>query len=754
VTKNRCSPITLVLSLAIGAFLICAATAQAVAAAGPGSSQLTAAVSGVQPAISGLFQVHTPRAWTDALGESGQPGANGVPDFLDSWQAFRAREDSAILKNAYAFRTIDGQGDDILYAGVQRTSSGGPSKVVFEFNQKPEMRLVGDLRIDAEIDADGNVGTARFESYSGESKGSAKFLSLAILAREGCNDAGTACIVANGALLEVGINLSQLSGESKKRFSGIQITTPEDAPIHILLDGIVNGCVTEVSGFGAGCTANDVSLTSVVSLQIAKECSGGTNAGGLCTIDAQCPGGTCAAGSCTNLTTDTVTFTATGTFVLTTQTRYDIGLYISTDGDPNLDLARSGLCERFSFPNGDGDDVDGDQCADITQASGEFTSSFGPVTVLCRDKDGDSQLDIYHCETWGNNAAQITSCVGGSRNGLHCGGASDCPGGTCSGGCLSAETVRTGTPSKCNCGLLQGACIAVPDSNVCTTEVCLGHCSVTTATTCADSSGCPEPETCVDIHVQHIDNSSRCNDNNVCTTDTCDATNGCTNTAGAQGNCNDNNVCTTDTCDATNGCTHTAGAQGDCNDNNACTTDTCDPLLGCQHNGTCGGGLIAPTATTCSDFTSPTASSLDDIFYGVKNGEINNVAPGVLFYYTHLTDVVVGDTITIQQTEFCSGNGCPLPFFGVHQGQVKLYTAGCTNSSCSTNPIVDSDAGTITFTMTCSGDFILGIKYDPGTVVGESVGSPLPEAVYNFQTFVGTNQVETDPNGVNLLPKP
>jgi hypothetical protein len=90
VIKNRCSPVSLVLFVAIGAFLICAVSAQAAsgpsASAAASSNAVTAAVRSVQPAVSGLFQVHTPRVWADAIDESGEPGANGVPDFLDSSQ--------------------------------------------------------------------------------------------------------------------------------------------------------------------------------------------------------------------------------------------------------------------------------------------------------------------------------------------------------------------------------------------------------------------------------------------------------------------------------------------------------------------------------------------------------------------------------------------------------------------------------------------------------------------------------------------
>ena len=81
-----------------------------------------------------------------------------------------------------------------------------------------------------------------------------------------------------------------------------------------------------------------------------------------------------------------------------------------------------------------------------------------------------------------------------------------------------------------------------------------------------------------------------CNDNDVCTTDTCDPASGCIFTPGAL-DCNDNNVCTTDTCDPIDGCVNTPGAL-DCNDNDVCTTDTCDPIDGCVNT---------PGALDCND---------------------------------------------------------------------------------------------------------------------------------------------------------
>src|SRR5438046_10746026 len=68
------------------------------------------------------------------------------------------------------------------------------------------------------------------------------------------------------------------------------------------------------------CTANDVSIAKVTNIDITS--------GGSCT-------GTGANRKCTCNAGGSVTFTADYTVQLTAQTRYDIGIYFATDGDPN-----------------------------------------------------------------------------------------------------------------------------------------------------------------------------------------------------------------------------------------------------------------------------------------------------------------------------------------------------------------------------------------------------------------------------------
>ena len=75
------------------------------------------------------------------------------------------------------------------------------------------------------------------------------------------------------------------------------------------------------------CTANDVTLSSATNIQIIT-------------------GGSCdpVTGHCSCFAGLPVTFSADFRMDLTADTRYDVGFYLATDGDPNHDGAITGQC--------------------------------------------------------------------------------------------------------------------------------------------------------------------------------------------------------------------------------------------------------------------------------------------------------------------------------------------------------------------------------------------------------------------------
>jgi hypothetical protein len=125
------------------------------------------------------------------------------------------------------------------------------------------------------------------------------------------------------------------------------------------------------------------------------------------------------------------------------------------------------------------------------------------------------------------------------------------------------------------------------DQNVCTADVCnpqtgCQNTRLPDGTLCGNQDVCTGTETCQSgTCVQ--DPPPNCDDNNPCTTDSCDPTNGCQHASLTDGTpCGEQNVCTgAETCQS-GLCVQDAPLT--CDDDNPCTTDSCDPLNGCQYN--------------------------------------------------------------------------------------------------------------------------------------------------------------------------
>jgi hypothetical protein len=139
------------------------------------------------------------------------------------------------------------------------------------------------------------------------------------------------------------------------------------------------------------------------------------------------------------------------------------------------------------------------------------------------------------------------------------------------------------------------------------------------------------------------------------------------------------------------------------------------------------------------------------ILYGVKNGKINNVSPGVLFYYSSIVAPSSSFSIDVVETNTNSA----FNLFGVQKGQVNLYSASCGSAGVtSTTTLITT--GTVHIAVsgaTPGATYIIGIKYDPGSVTGQSVSDPPPTIHYDWKTYVNGGLVAFDPDGVDLKPK-
>jgi hypothetical protein len=194
------------------------------------------------------------------------------------------------------------------------------------------------------------------------------------------------------------------------------------------------------------------------------------------------------------------------------------------------------------------------------------------------------------CEGPGNGGARcVDQGNNGAFCGSACQASEDCPSGY---ECKDATDVAGQTSKQCvvkDGGACSCSDAAMAKGLATKCFVVSGDSSCEGKRTCqvgSGLSGCqadaPDAEVCdaKDNDCDGQTDESTCDDNNPCTEDLCGGLNGCGHTNNKLP-CNaDSSVCTKDdTCD--NGkCV--AGKIVVCDDNNVCTTDSCDPAVGCK----------------------------------------------------------------------------------------------------------------------------------------------------------------------------
>jgi hypothetical protein len=149
---------------------------------------------------------------------------------------------------------------------------------------------------------------------------------------------------------------------------------------------------------------------------------------------------------------------------------------------------------------------------------------------------------------------------------------------------------------------------------------------------------------------------------------------------------------------------------------------------------------ITPTQTTCSQFAAGTSPTLSQIQYSLKGSgskaTINQVNPGVMFYWVKVSG---SNSYTITQT--LSADTLTTPF-GLASGSFA-YNANCQTVNAT---LTQNANGTVT--VSGSGIVYIGIKYNPGTVVGKSAPNPAT-VTYTF----ATTGIAGSTSSVNLVKK-
>lgn len=197
------------------------------------------------------------------------------------------------------------------------------------------------------------------------------------------------------------------------------------------------GCMQDQAGFALNCSANDVRVS-----QVARRADGSP---AIEIHDDGCayPG-------------DKVDFTATFEIVTTATSRYDIGVYFSTDLDEAQDGALTGSCAISALdasltpdstvtpPVKPAPDLDQDACGDSTKAGSPLYTTVTLSDVVCKDSDDDGYLDLPNCVSWRQTGANEV--------------------------CDAVTDLYPGAPSKCNCNEGFDIPIVVPDAALLVTK--------------------------------------------------------------------------------------------------------------------------------------------------------------------------------------------------------------------------------------------------------------------------------------------
>jgi hypothetical protein len=171
-------------------------------------------------------------------------------------------------------------------------------------------------------------------------------------------------------------------------------------------------------------------------------------------------------------------------------------------------------------------------------------------------------------------------------------------------------------------------------------------------------------------------------------------------------------------------------------------------------------GRIVETGTVCEQYLDGTAIDLTEVIYNInkKDNVINNVAPGVFFYYSTFYAPSADFVVNVDQI-----SDPRVPDFEVqNESNVRLFNGDCSIPNATfTIDYVEGNLGQLAISITGATPgqaYIISVKYESGSVVGVDVpldGSPpKPASVeYDYQTRIGGAVVDRDIDGVTLRPK-
>ena len=307
----------------------------------------------------------------------------------------------------------------------------------------------------------------------------------------------------------------------------------------------------------------------------------------------------------------------------------------------------------------------------------------GPSTIACQENACSAVTgkcapvaagDGNPCDADDNVCTAGDKCAGGKclvGETLGCNDNNPCTDDKCDpkGGCVhTANTATCEDGNKCSTADACANKVCTPgkpticdDKSPCTADICLGATGVCEFTpvsgTCSDGNPCTDGDSCANGKCG-AGPTKACDDNNVCTADSCDMATGLCASLPAAGTCTDGDVCTSNDSCANGKCT--PGKPLICDDTNPCTDDACDSKAGkciainnnlvcndgtlCTIGDLCANGKCAGAPMQCFDANPCTADGCDG-----KAGKCT---------FTNQDDIPCDDGNSCSVGDLCKGGTC------------------------------------------------------------------------------------------------
>jgi len=189
------------------------------------------------------------------------------------------------------------------------------------------------------------------------------------------------------------------------------------------------------------------------------------------------------------------------------------------------------------------------------------------------------------------------------------------------------------------------------------------------------------------------------------------------------------------------------------NTGNVSTTNDGSDSAGASVTVNCIVAQIQPTQTTCQQFLGGAVPPLTQMQYGVKgngsNATINNVSPGVFFYYV-IVHVSSSGSNTVAVAQSIVGANTFTTLVGIQS--IKVFTApACGSVSTTSTSIGNPSSASATFSAS-PGDYVIQVKYSPSSLAG--LKAPNPSTVnYQYVSMLNGSTVPGSTQGIALVKK-